>query len=268
MWRRLARLWLEAVFFGAVGIFIALGWGLQYGGVLSIFLVAAGLTPRFHQLLEENRDLIWEEQRSGWAANALTARSMLAVFSGILTAYLVVAGVIGAEGIRMVFTPALQVAGATETGQALVRFSRFDALLTHNLSIVVSFFGLAFVYRTYAALVALAFSACVWGSLPVLALSQHRFEGLAARIGWITAATLGVIPTLLLEAAALVFGSLSAIYVSKGLVQYNLTDPRQFQVLRASLILLVLAVVAAALSSLTEWWLLSRIVGATVAAAG
>lgn len=237
---RLLRLFAEGAFYTAFGMLLALGWGVPAAGVLSIFLSAAALQPRFHELLDENRRLIWERAAGGTTANWITIRSLLAAFLGVFVAYLAIAAVTGAPRIVELLGPALSLGGQDRAGH--LHWS-FGALVGQRISLVVAFFGVAFVYRSYAALVGLAWSASLWGATPVL------IGGGAAGTAAATAAL--VVPALL-DASGLVLSCLAAIYASKGLVKYPVTDPRAVRVLSASALLLAIAVTLGALGALLE----------------
>ena len=75
----------------ALGMYVAYALDLAQGGLISLFLVAAGLAGRFDALLEENRLNIWEIGMPPRRANGITAASVLAMFAGILAGYVAVA---------------------------------------------------------------------------------------------------------------------------------------------------------------------------------
>lgn len=243
-WRRGVRLFGEAVLYTGLGLFIGLGWGAASGGILSIFLAAAGLLPRLHELLDENRRLIWDRSIGGATANWITIRSLLPVFAGVFAAYLFIGATAGAERTVELLGPALRLGRIEAAGAEPV--TSFGALVTHRTSILVAFFGVAFVYRSYAALAGLVWAGCVWGSAPVVA---------GGGAGAVVLSTAVLITPALLDAGGLTLSALAAIYVSKGLVKYRVTDPRALRVVTASLLLLALGVALCLAAGLVEWGL-------------
>lgn len=243
-WRRGARLFGEAALYTGLGLFLGLGWGAASGGVLSIFLAAAGLLPRFHELLDENRRLIWDDATGGAAANWVTIRSLFAVFAGVFAAYLLIASLTGAERTVDLLGPALRLGRLEAAGAEPV--TSFGALVGHRISILVAFFGVAFVYRSYAALTGLVWSGCVWGSAPVVAGGGAGAVALSAAV---------LVTPAVLDVGGIVLSSLAAIYMSKGLVKYRLTDPRALRVVTASMVLLGLGVGLCLAAGLVEWGL-------------
>lgn len=254
---RSLRLFGEGALYTGLGMFLALGWGVPSAGVLSIFLTAAALQPRLHELLDENRHLIWDRGASGAEANWVTTRSLLAAFLGVLATYLALAAITGAPRIIELLGPALHLGHLNGTGAEPDR--TFGALAAHRVSLVVAFFGVAFVYRSYAALVGLAWAASVWGATPVVV------AGTGVRTVAVAATML--VPALL-DAAGIVLGCLAAIYASKGLVKYRVTDPRALRVVRASLLLLALGVALCTLAALLEVGLVRPLVEALLDGAG
>jgi len=89
--RRGALLFAEGLCAGLLGLYVMHALGIQESGSISIFLVAAVLVPRFNKLLEENKDLIWQDMSLPRRANRLTAYSILALFLGIMSAYVLTA---------------------------------------------------------------------------------------------------------------------------------------------------------------------------------
>ena len=115
------------------------------------------------------------------------------------------------------------------------RFGGFNAVFSHNLLVLFSVSLLAFLYRAYAALLILAWNACVWGlTLTLLFRQSFVFDSAepyrAALIGIIA-----ILPHLVLEATAYIFGAMGAINFSKAILWHSVTDRRFLVRFRGSL---------------------------------
>jgi len=232
--RRAAQLGLESIAYTVFAVGFLAAIGMQEAGLISIFLVAAPLSDRLMQLLEENREAIWTHGMSGWRANRRTAAGVLWIFLGVLFGYAAIASWLGGTGDVSLFEFALVAANVgTESLQDRV-FGNTWELLAHNLTVALAVACLAFVYRGYGVMLALAWNACVWACvLSVLALRGDS-PGLLV-------AALAVLPHLILEAGGYILVALAAIFSSKALSSYDLGEGRQLRALRASFVLLLLA---------------------------
>lgn len=246
--RRAAQLGLESIAYTVFAVGFLAAIGMQEAGLISIFLVAAPLSDRLMQLLEENREAIWTQGMNGWRANRRTAAGVLWIFLGVLFGYAALAGWLGESGGASLFDFALVAANVgTESLQDRI-FGNAWELLAHNLSVALAIACLAFVYRGYGAMLALAWNACVWaGVLSVLVL---RGDG-SDSPGFLVAA-LAVLPHLVLEAGGYILVALAAIFSSKALSSYEPGADRQLRALRASFVLLLLAVATLAVGAWIE----------------
>jgi len=239
--RRGVRLFAEAVVHTLAAQLIAAWTGIPQSGFFSLFLSTAALSRRFDQLLDENRQAIYERKEPSPRVNARTAASLLALFLGMLTAYAGAALLIGEAHLRDDFGFVLEVAGLGSDTLSTRRFGSVPGLLLHNGLVLVTFFVLALVYRGYGALLALSWNACVWGM--VLTLLAHRGAQASRLSGllYVPLSAAAVLPHLLLEVVGYVLGSLAGIFLSKALARYRLDDPLVAEVSRVAMVLLGLA---------------------------
>ena len=239
--RRGVRLFAEAVVHTLAAQLIAAWTGIPQGGFFSLFLSTAALSRRFDQLLDENRQAIYERKEPSPRVNARTAASLLALFLGMLTAYAGAALLIGEAHLRDDFGFVLEVAGLGSDTLSTRRFGSVPGLLLHNGLVLLTFFVLALVYRGYGALLALSWNACVWGM--VLTLLAHRGAQASRLSGllYVPLSAAAVLPHLLLEVVGYVLGSLAGIFLSKALARYRLDDPLVAEVSRVAMVLLGLA---------------------------
>jgi len=239
--RRGVRLFAEAVVHTLAAQLIAAWTGIPQSGFFSLFLSTAALSRRFDQLLDENRQAIYERKEPSPRVNARTAASLLALFLGMLTAYAGAALLIGEAHLRDDFGFVLEVAGLGSDTLSTRRFGSVPGLLLHNGLVLLTFFVLALVYRGYGALLALSWNACVWGM--VLTLLAHRGAQASRLSGllYVPLSAAAVLPHLLLEVVGYVLGSLAGIFLSKALARYRLDDPLVAEVSRVAMVLLGLA---------------------------
>jgi hypothetical protein len=243
---------LEGLFFGGVALVFAGGVGIPESGSFAIFLAAAGLTGRFNKVLDQNRTDIYAARRPSWRVNGMTAFSVLMMFVGVATAHTIAALWWGEAGLRGAFGFALDAAGLGADTLLTRRFSALGPTLFHNYLVLITFFALAFVYRTYGALLALCWNACIWAMVLTLLVGRAAHASAVPPAVFVPVAMLAVLPHLLIEASSYVVGSLAGIFLSKAVMAYTLTEPAFRRVGRAVLTLLAIAAAGIALGGVVE----------------
>jgi hypothetical protein len=186
---------IEAAGFTAVALMFGHAVGHQHAGIVAIFLASASLSSRFKQIASAAER--GARGRQGWAL-VRGATVVLALFMGMLITFGAYAWLIGptAAAERFPFAGA----GAADTALHADRFRPGLGLVGHNLLVLLSAFVLAFVYRTFGALLALSWNACAWA---VVVAAWADSAG-----GWWMVALL---PHLLLEALAYALAGLAGI---------------------------------------------------------
>ncbi|MBI4510915.1 MAG: stage II sporulation protein M [Deltaproteobacteria bacterium] len=242
------------------GAWLMIGIAGASAGALSVFLAAAALAPRLTEVIAANRDDIWVRKRASFEANRHAATRVLAILVGMALAYAVTAIALGGHGTRRVFSLALDTARLSEGTITTRRFGSFWSLLSHNGLVLLSFFALAFIYRTYGALLALAWNACVWAVVITILIARGAAIGGSQPMVFVTLSLVAVLPHMLLEAAAYGIGALAGIFLSRGITKYGLRDPHLWQVGRAVSLMAMGSLVLLACASLAEhlwapWWL-------------
>lgn len=261
--RRYARLFLEAALAAVVAVVLARAAVVEQSGVVSIFLAAAGLTARFDSVLAENEEQLRQRTRATWRVYVVTGRSVAFLFAGMFVTYIGVAAVLGEEGTRGAFRFAVEAARLGADTMLTRRFPSAVELLGHNALVLASFATLTFLYRSYGALLALGWNACVWGLVLTFLVSRAVvFSTLPAPV-FVLAAFAACLPHLILETGAYVFGGLASIALSRGLETESLRSPGFRRVVLRSLTLLALALLLISLSALVESrlpsWALARL---------
>ena len=240
--KRLLLLFSEGICAGALGLYLMHVLGIQQSGTVSIFLVAAVLVPRFNRLLEENKNLIWQGNLSARKTNRLTSYSILALFLGIMSAYALAAIIFGEDSLRSGFAFALESAHIGRDTILTRRFGSFGNLLYFNTMVWLAIMILSFLYRTYGALLALAWNACVWGLIiTFLILREIETASFSHFIAFSASTTLALLPHMAAEACAYIIAALASIFLSKALIKYATGAKESKQVFAAVMKLVLIS---------------------------
>ncbi len=244
------------------GLSVAIGMqvGGAHGGMFSIFLTAAALRHRLGDVLDRNRDDIWQERATPFEANRNAALRLLALFVGIAAAYAATAVLLGTEA-EQTFEFALSVAGV-DGGSILSRsFGNLAGLVVHNAAVFATVFLLSLAYRTYGTLLALTWNACVWGVVLTQLVSRGTLVTTVPIAVFVPGAFLAILPHFLLEALAYVLASLAAIFTSRAMVKYGLRDARLLRVMLSCATMLGAGVVVLVVAALAEAYLVPVVLG-------
>jgi uncharacterized membrane protein SpoIIM required for sporulation len=184
------------------------------------------------------------------------AVDILAMFIGMFLVFVGVAMMADPAMLRGGFAFVLKIANINPGSTLYHRnFAAFDSILFHNAMVLLSIFLLAFFYRGYAALLTLAWNACIWG-LTLTLLFKQSFGEVGTAPGY--AAMLGVaaiLPHLVLEAVAYIIGAVAAIGISKALLWHKITSARfRLQLKRNVLVLLGAAFVLLIAALAESFW--------------
>ena len=242
----------EAFILSLSSVFLMRVIGVAEAGLMGIVLASAAMTPRLNRVLEINREQIWSQEGSGLRANRASLLSGLSIFLGMLAAFLVVGIVSDEAQLQKDFSFILQ---QTRVDPDVIlspdRFSHGMAIFAHNAMVLISFAVLAFIYRALGTMIALGWNAGVWGITIVL------FMGGGADSNWnpmlyAIMILIAIMPHLVTEAASYVVGSLSSVFLSRGVTLYGIGDPRLNRVMVAVLFLALFSVVLLAAGALLE----------------
>jgi uncharacterized membrane protein SpoIIM required for sporulation len=250
-------LWLgwilgEAFLFTLAAILIAHSLGAEQAGVFSIFLASASLSGRLSYLLEENQQ-DYDLGRRGWQANPKTAFGFLALFLGMLLAYMGTALALSELRLSGSFRFAIELAGMNDRSLLSSRFHSTGGVFFYNLRILIAVFILGFLYRSYGMLLSLAWNAGVWGVVFVW-LARRGLGSAQESAGlYLLRALVAILPHMLLEALAYVLAGLAALFFSLAFSNHQVGDRhfrRRMRAVRSSLVLsIVMLYVAAWLES-------------------
>ncbi len=216
-WVRYFQLAGEAFLFVLTTIMITHSAGLQESGLISLFLVSTALTSRLNGVLA-NTD-----------AAGRQAADLLTMFLGMLSAYVIVAINISEQNFQDMFGFVLEVTKVENKTTIWNRnFGETGGYLLNNFFVLISVVLLTSMYRGFALLLTMTWNACNWG----LALTLMVSQGISASPEHLSEATTVIIsiialtPHLALEAMSYIYGSLSAIGVSKSVLWHDFMSPR------------------------------------------
>lgn len=251
-WPRYGRLFSQALVSAVISLVVCVALGFDDAGSVSVFLVAIALGDRCSDLLAENRESILEQNIPSARANRRTALSFLAMFAGILVAYVAAALYFGEDHVEPAFGFALEAAHLHADTILTRRFDSFLSILQHNLVVLACVTALSFVYRSIGALFALAWNACVWGYVLTVLIWRGLETTDSSGFGFVVIAAAALFPHLLLEGLAYVLAALAAVYMSKALFKYPIRHPVMPRVAQSSLGHLMLAIGCVAAAALCE----------------
>ena len=246
------RIAIEAFLITYVSIFVVQYIGVPEAGLVGVALASAAIVPRFNTILAINRQRIWAEPGSGRRVNIDSTISAMSVFTAMFLAFLIVAILTDHAALQQHFGFILKQT-QFESGQVLSpeRFALGSAVLIHNMSVLLSFFLLSFLYRSLGAMIALGWNASVWA----ITLTLLAGEGIARAenpVLYTLTIIVAIMPHLVVEAAAYLVGSLCAIFLSRGITLYSISNPLLKRVLAAVLVLAIASVVLIIFGALLE----------------
>ena len=243
---------VEAAIIAVLSVYIVRGLNVSEAGVIAVLLASAAMTPRFNAILAINRDQIWAERSSGRRVNAKSIISGFSIFLGMFLGFLVVGILTNDTALKEHFQFILK---ETQIDAEFVlspeRFSVGPSIFVHNLVVMLAFAVLAFLYRSLGAMIALGWNASVWAIALVLFVgSGSQMDVHPVSYGLLV--IIAILPHLVVEASAYLAGSLSAIFLSRGVTLYKVSDPRLKRVLIAVLVLASVSIGLLAVGAVLE----------------
>ena len=117
--------------------------------------------------------------------------------------------------------------------------------------VLCAFFLIGFFYRALGSTLALGWNAGVWAVTIVLA-TKYGMQDSAEPLYYSLIIAVALTPHIILEALSYLTASLSAIFLSRGIILYQATDVRLRRVLAAVIVLFVLAVLFVIIAAIVE----------------
>jgi len=224
---------VEAFVLGLGGIAASRVLFPDHAGLVSVFLAGFAAVDTLQRLLERNRDDIWQRGHGSYHANERLAFSILAMFTGFLGAYALVAMAVPLESVDGLFGPQLMpFRGRTSADLVLPGFL---PLLGHNLLVMIAGFLAALIYREGGILLVLGWNASLWGAVFPAMARRAAPGGAVHAVAELARLLPGILPHLLLESLAYVLVAMAGVFLSRGLLRHRAGSPELRRVLAASL---------------------------------
>ena len=223
-------------------------------GAISIFLCVLGLMPTLANLVDfRAQKRRYEKQGLASALGGKTSKnltlSILALFGGVMLAYGGWVLVLPVEQSESMFATQLSHwLGMTRPG---FDPGSFLGILSNNLIVGLGVLLLTLLYRNGGALLVLCWNASVWGTAFAYFARLQFGDGGAAFGGWL-ALSAAVFPHVLLEATGYVLMVLVGLFALRVIVRYRDPALDRRQLVRATVRLSALALVALVLAAWVE----------------
>ncbi len=218
--------------------------------LVGVVLLAFSQGKTVEALLDRNRDEIWGQLISPRWANAKLAWSLLVVFLGVFTTYLVAVQLAPGARVEALFDKQLGdfAAGSVQD----IVFGSFSQLMRHNAVVFLGCFAFALIYRHAGMLLVLAWNASAWGVVFSYLALVADVPGAWARAIYIGETMLCILPHLVLEATAYVLVAMAGVFTSRGVARHKIGSDAFMQVAQAILQIFLFALGLLAVASVVE----------------
>jgi len=255
------RVGVEGVLITLVSVYVVRGINIPEAGLVGMSLASAAMVPRFNTILATNRERIWAAPSTGRTANTQSAISGMSIFGGMFLGFLIMGIFADSGGFKGDFAFILKETGF-KPGDILSpeRFAMGYEVIIHNLFVLVAFAILALLYRSLGTMIALGWNASVWAITLVLFI-QGGSGGDTSQFLHTVIVIVAIMPHLIMEAFGYVIGALSGVFLSRGIIKYEYSDPRLRRVLTAVLVLAGISIVLIIAGGLMEINYAPRVLG-------
>ena len=246
------RIGIEGALITLVSVYVVRGINVPEAGLVGLSLASAAMVPRFNTILATNRERIWAAPGTGRAANTQSAISGISIFGGMFLGFLLMAIFAESGGFKADFAFILKETGF-KPGDVLSpeRFALGYEVIIHNLFVLVALAILALLYRSLGTMIALGWNASVW-AITLALFIQGGSGGDTSQFLHTVIVIVAVMPHLIVEALGYVIGALSGVFLSRGIMRYEYSDPRLRRVLTAVLVLAGVSVALIIVGGLME----------------
>jgi len=255
------RIGVEGVLITLLSVYVVRGINVPEAGLVGLSLASAAMVPRFNTILATNRERIWAAPGTGRAANTQSAISGISIFGGMFLGFLLMAIFAESGGFKADFAFILKETGF-KPGDVLSpeRFALGYEVIIHNLFVLVALAILALLYRSLGTMIALGWNASVW-AITLALFIQGGSGGDTSQFLHTVIVIVAVMPHLIVEALGYVIGALSGVFLSRGIMRYEYSDPRLRRVLTAVLVLAGVSVALIIVGGLMEINYAPRVLG-------
>ena len=257
---RLLQLWFEACMMTLCSLFFPYILGFSQGSVIALFLLSFSLLERMQFLIDEHRDNVWQrgmqEGLQNWKAHTLLATSAFAMFLGILVPLILFVVWLskfgGAGKVKAFFHFFLSTISFQRELPLAERFGSFLGILGNNYLVLLSTIIITMLYRVFGLILILSWNAFVWAVVFVLLFQDALATTKMAASIFLLQAVPAVIPHLFIETFAYTVGAMAALFLSKAMSKYPISDERFRGSIKAVLRLVFAAVFLVLLGAVVE----------------
>ncbi len=224
---------------------------LSQGGMIALFLVAATLLKRVQFLIDEHRDNIWEKglsnRQSHWIFASSTTALFLGTFGSVFLFFFVVKSTHSASVVERFFDFVYQTSSIQPHVPLYERIHSLVSLLINNFMVLLTTLLLTLLYRTLGLALILTWNAFVWSVTMAALFHYNLLKTTMNKARFVVQSFVAVSPHLIIETVAYILVAMGALFLSKALTLYPMSDDRfqrsawaSFQLLlTASILLLV-----------------------------
>lgn len=233
-------IWITVVSVGIANFFFAHSVVMASTG-----LIALGLIFPLNELLEKNRRMILEEERSPWKANKELAGEITFIFLGIFVSALLLKGLLAYLGLDYSnpHSPLFQ--------------NELSEIFQNNLRVLLGSFVLSFLFNAGGLMLILGWNALNWArSIFMVIAGQLALKGTVVAF----LSSLALLPHLIFEIIAYSMAGMCGVFLAKAANQYAITSPEFLRVNKAVVAILIGAILSLGLSSLFEIYIAQEVI--------
>lgn len=186
-------------------------------------LVSIGLSPLMNELLEENREQIWEQSQNPWKANLWLAAQISTAFMGILAVSLLFAGL----------APDTYLINAGFQPSHPGRHAAVELFIS-NYPVLIVGMVLGFSFGPGGLVLVLAWNAINWAQTLLWIATESKHHPMLKLISFF--------PHLLLEVSAYITAGIAGVFWAKAFRKYKIASVPFIKVEWAVMTLLLVAV--------------------------
>ncbi|OVE81570.1 hypothetical protein BVY03_02920 [bacterium K02(2017)] len=205
-------------------------------GIISVFFASFSLIPCFENILDKNKNDIWQNRVKPLKANADMALSLILIFSSVLFTYAVIVFIQSTDTTKILFFSQIH---DTMTHTHL-KTTKFGNILANRTIILITFFFISVVYRVGSIFI-LVWLASVWGVIYGLYFKSGLNTDLPEAKNYLLILSLSGFVVLIIRTLAFVTASMSGVFISKALSKYSMASKEFFQVFKAVMSILAVS---------------------------
>lgn len=232
---------LEGFIITLISIYICGFINVATPGILSIFFIASAFVLRLSQILELNKKNIIDLKENVFVSNQNSIIEVVFIFIGIFVGYITVSIFVGNTIILSYFSEFINV----PQQQIIIqdRFNSFFIIFYNNVGVAILSFLLSLIYRAFGMTLTITWNACIWGVTFSVIFIKHQN---------ILLSCIAIMPHLVIEVISYITVSLAAIFLSKAIILYQLSDRIFINIAKTVFIMIFISFLLIAFSSFIE----------------